>query len=420
MKRIIAIAILFLGTILAFAQVPQKMSYQAVIKNASGDVLQNQNVAVKVSILQGSDSGTVVYSERLTGTTNSAGLLATEIGSGTVLSGNFGTIEWAFGNYWLKTETDPNGGTNYTIAGTSQLLSVPYAMYAKNAGNSVPGGVSTSEWTAIGDDIYNANSGNVGIGTTTPAFPLTVAKTGGEGIIQQSEDGAVKIGFWTNSGSAYVQTSSDHDLRFATNNGNAQMTLQKTTGNLGIGTTTPTEKLDVNGKTRTTNFQMTNGAGEGKVLTSDAGGNATWQTMKMPYSENIRFSCRLEGSGSTYTLTERYNTSNLVTATNYNSYSGGLSIKISFQKSGLYHFDFNATSYSSSTNDISYTNIVVKESDTEIISSNTVPYIVGIASFSNGFDYYVTAPKDLYIKVSSVDAPTSFQRINVTGNYISE
>lgn|GEM_PF-2625513 len=78
----------------------------------------------------------MVYSERLTGTTNGDGLLSMEIGSGAVLSGTFSTIDWSSGNYWLKTETDPTGGTNYSISGASQLLSVPYAMYAKTSGGT--------------------------------------------------------------------------------------------------------------------------------------------------------------------------------------------------------------------------------------------------------------------------------------------
>lgn len=130
MKKLILLAGLIIGT-MAFAQAPQQMSYQAVIRNASGQLVQNQAVAVRASILKDSPSGTVVYSERLTGTTNANGLLSTAIGSGTVLSGDFTTIDWSSGIYFLKTETDPTGGTSYSITGTSQLLSVPYAMLAK-------------------------------------------------------------------------------------------------------------------------------------------------------------------------------------------------------------------------------------------------------------------------------------------------
>lgn len=146
MKKILLTVGILLGCHLVSAQAPEKMSYQAVMRNSSGQLLTNQNIGVKVSVLQGSPAGAAVYSERLTGTTNTNGLISLEIGSGTVLSGTFSTINWPSGNYYLKTETDPTGGTNYTIAGTSQLLSVPYAMYAKSAGSS--GGSFTLPYTA--------------------------------------------------------------------------------------------------------------------------------------------------------------------------------------------------------------------------------------------------------------------------------
>lgn len=139
MKKILFLLGIVLGSHIAFAQVPEKMSYQAIIRNASGQVLPNQSIAIKASILQGSPAGAAVYSERLTGNTNTNGLITLEIGSGTVLTGTFNTINWSTGSYYLKTETDLAGGTNYTIIGTSQLLSVPYAMFAKSAG-AVSGG----------------------------------------------------------------------------------------------------------------------------------------------------------------------------------------------------------------------------------------------------------------------------------------
>jgi hypothetical protein len=136
MKKILLSLGIMLGLFIAQAQAPEKMSYQAVMRNGSGQLLINQSIAVKVSILQGSPAGTLVYSERLTGNTNANGLISIEIGTGTILSGVFSAIDWPTGSYYLKTETDPAGGTNYTIAGTSQLLSVPYAMYAKSAGGT--------------------------------------------------------------------------------------------------------------------------------------------------------------------------------------------------------------------------------------------------------------------------------------------
>ena len=98
------------------------MSYQAVVRNASNDLVANQSVGIKISILQGSATGTPVYVETQTPATNANGLVSMEIGNGTVVSGDFTTIDWANGPYFIKTETDPTGGTNYTITGTSQLV----------------------------------------------------------------------------------------------------------------------------------------------------------------------------------------------------------------------------------------------------------------------------------------------------------
>ncbi len=139
MKRIFS---LFAGVMLAYgaiAQAPQRMSYQAVVRNASNDLIMNTSVGVRISVLQGSATGTVAYSETQNVTTNLNGLMSLEIGTGTVVSGNFSTISWGVGPYFIKTETDPAGGTNYTITGTQQLLSVPYALYAANAGGGTPG-----------------------------------------------------------------------------------------------------------------------------------------------------------------------------------------------------------------------------------------------------------------------------------------
>ena len=127
---------IFTGLLLAidlWAQAPQKMSYQAVIRNASNTLIVNQSVGIRISIIQGTIFGASVYVETHTASTNANGLVSLEIGSGNILNGNFNTINWANGPYFVKTETDPSGGSNYTIVGTNQLLSVPYALHAKTA-----------------------------------------------------------------------------------------------------------------------------------------------------------------------------------------------------------------------------------------------------------------------------------------------
>lgn len=117
----------------AFSQSPEKMSYQAVVRDVSGNLVTNQTVGMKISILQSSLSGAPVFVETHTPLTNANGLISIEIGEGTVVSGSFVSIDWSAGPYFIKSETDPSGGTSYNISGVSQLLSVPYALYAKTA-----------------------------------------------------------------------------------------------------------------------------------------------------------------------------------------------------------------------------------------------------------------------------------------------
>jgi hypothetical protein len=128
----------------ASAQAPEKMSYQAVIRDANNKLVISQAVGMKISILQTTSTGTAVYVETQTPTTNANGLVSIEIGGGTAVTGTFAAIYWANGPYFIKTETDPAGGTSYTITGTSQILSVPYAQHAKTA-EKITGGIIEKE-----------------------------------------------------------------------------------------------------------------------------------------------------------------------------------------------------------------------------------------------------------------------------------
>ncbi len=137
MKKLITLFIAVIFATVMMAQTPQKMSYQAVVRNAAGELVSSQSVGMKISILQGSPGGKLVYQEIYNPypQTNANGLVSLEIGEGKPVNGDFSTIDWSNGPYYLMTETDPSadGGTNYTISGTSQLLSVPYALYANSA-----------------------------------------------------------------------------------------------------------------------------------------------------------------------------------------------------------------------------------------------------------------------------------------------
>jgi len=163
-----------------YGQAPSKMSYQAVIRNSSNTLVSNQPVGMRISILQGSASGTAVYVETQTPTTNDNGLASLEIGGGTVVSGNISTMDWANGPYFIKTETDANGGSNYSITGTSQLLSVPYAFFS---GNGIVG-VSLT-----GDTLYLGN----GTHLIVPGISAANNSSGGQTGITQHTCGADSV-----------------------------------------------------------------------------------------------------------------------------------------------------------------------------------------------------------------------------------
>lgn len=139
MKKSITILAVSLLTVSMFAQAPQKMSYQAVIRNTNNALVITAPVGMQISILQGSPTGTPVYVETQVPSTNANGLISLEIGSGTIVTGTFASINWAVGPYFIKTETDPAGGTAYSTTGTTQLMSVPYSLYAEKSGTTIGG-----------------------------------------------------------------------------------------------------------------------------------------------------------------------------------------------------------------------------------------------------------------------------------------
>ena len=133
MKKMYLSVCLMMATMVGLAQVPQAFSYQAVIRDSNNVLLMNQMVGEKISLVKDSVGGTVVYSELHSVKTNANGLISLQIGTGNILTGSFSGIDWSSGVYFIRTETDPKGGSSYTISNTSQLLSVPYALQAGSA-----------------------------------------------------------------------------------------------------------------------------------------------------------------------------------------------------------------------------------------------------------------------------------------------
>ena len=131
------IIIILFFPIFAIAQAPQKINFQSILRNSSGEVIGNKSVGLKISILSGSIDGLSVYSETHAKTTDASGLISLQIGNGTVISGIFVNIDWGGASHFIKLEADFSGGSNYVVLGTQELMSVPYAMYASKTDTSV-------------------------------------------------------------------------------------------------------------------------------------------------------------------------------------------------------------------------------------------------------------------------------------------
>lgn len=220
MKKItkIAAALLFtfsFGLSTVQAQAPEKMSYQAVVRNASNNLVTNQAVGMQISILQGSATGTAVYVETQNISTNANGLVTLEIGTGAQVSGDFTTIDWANDTYFIKTETDPTGGTSYTITGTSQLMSVPYALHAKTAESITSAGSGSTDNFYLGQDTLGGIVYYIYKDVSGTQHGLIVNKTESTAQWQaagtltnanRTEDGAYNTALMTNSAAATYVT----------------------------------------------------------------------------------------------------------------------------------------------------------------------------------------------------------------------
>lgn len=333
----------------AFAQVPQGFNYQAVARNSVGVLLQNQSLGVKLSLHQGSAGGTVVYSERQTPTTNQFGLFTVTVGQGTLLSGAFNTIVWSSGNYWLQVELDVAGGTSYTNMGTSQLLTVPFAMYAASSGTggatgpTGPTGATGAQgpqgiqgatgplvvgtagqtlrhngttWVAT-SNLYNDGT-NIGIGTTAPLSRLHVT------------DGTYNINIGTSGGalSAFNTATTGTYLGWGTwaaiFNGNAIPNLGNTydlgSSSYGFKDFYMTNKLFVNGN-----------ATPNSILGTTATGTLQWVNNAVGFSAYSSVTQSLPGNTQVTFDTEEFDDGgNFAT----NAFTAPVA--------GLYHFDAHA------------------------------------------------------------------------------
>lgn len=220
MKTIYSLLFTF-ACLTSFSQAPQSVSYQGIARDASGNAYASQSISLRLSILQGGVSGTNVYQEIHNTTTNTHGLFVLQMGNGTVQSGSFSNIDWGNSTYFVQTEMDETGGSNYQLLGTSQILSVPYALYAENAGNlqdndstnelnttmvvngtnlelTDGGGTLTADLSGLGgntlDEAYDQGGAGAGANITADAGPVTMNTNSSNAIVLDVDHNNTGVG----------------------------------------------------------------------------------------------------------------------------------------------------------------------------------------------------------------------------------
>ena len=139
MKKLFTLLATVTLSVMLFAQAPQTFSYQTVIRDNNWQTIANQNVSIEIAIREDAANGTIIYKEAHSSTTNDLGLVNLAVGGGGVVSGSWANIDWGNHSYFIQVAVDVLAGVNYIVMGTTQLRSVPYALYAENAGSSTPG-----------------------------------------------------------------------------------------------------------------------------------------------------------------------------------------------------------------------------------------------------------------------------------------
>jgi uncharacterized protein (TIGR02145 family) len=265
----------------AISQAPNKFSYQAVIRNSSNALVTNSAVGMRISILQTSATGTAVY----------VGLASLEIGGGTVVSGNFSSINWANGPFFIKTETDPTGGINYSIIGTTQLLSVPYALFAENAGNSTPGpmgpagvngnGIASTIDNGDGTFTFNYDDGSVFTTSDLTGPQGATGQPGASGNGFSNGTTTNQIMFWNGSTWTPLNPGTNGQVLAICNNNLTWVTLN---GICPVGTIT---SLACNSATYTGFLMSGSAANSVSVTVSYSGGNGAPHNGQSVASTNV-------------------------------------------------------------------------------------------------------------------------------------
>lgn len=295
MKRLFPLLLLLISATV-FAQSPNAINYQAVVRDASGNIIANQAVGMRIAILQGSQNGTIVFQETFAPTTTDFGLVNVAIGTGTLLNGSFTNINWGNGPYFIQVAVDPNGGTAYSVLGTSQLISVPYALYAKNVPTTLsqltndagfitsPNDADSSPTNEIQTLTLNGSSLSISGGNS-----VTLPSAGGGNTL----DGAYDQG-GAGAGRSITVDAGEVDMTTATSNGIALRVKNTNTGvgliaqNTNASNTFSTVQAETNSSSTNASAIIGNTTGAAWAVSGQVASTATAQAGV--YGSNLRTS----------------------------------------------------------------------------------------------------------------------------------
>lgn len=238
MKKLVTIlTVVLLNTILFAQSPPQMISYQAIIRNNSNALVASTQVGMQISILQTSSMGgiTPVYVETQTPTTNINGLVSLQVGAGTVVSGAFSTINWANGPFYIQTDTDLTGGTNYSITGSSQLLSVPYALFAKTVGtiteaDPIFAASAANGITATNISDWNNKQNVLTAGSGISISGTTISTLSNAHHVNESYGGGIVFYVYDNGQHGLIVSTADQNTGIRWSNGTFRNTGSKGDG----------------------------------------------------------------------------------------------------------------------------------------------------------------------------------------------
>jgi len=272
MKKNFLTVVLITIALTLFAQTPQVFKYQTVVRDNSGNVQVNKSVSFQISILQGSPTGTNIYTETHFTVTNDFGLVNLKIGNGEIFFGTIEEIDWENGPYFLQVKMDETGGTNWVLMGTSQLLSVPYAQFSDFTGD-------TTRWRKNNNNLYY-NNGRIGIGTHSP-LPWTKLdirgnlSVDGKTVISNMAVGQETVLNLSNTTSNWELVAASDNNRFDIRKWSEVPAFSVSDNNyVGIGTTSPSGILDIAG---IYHFPSVDGS-TGQVLKTDGSGTLSWSS----------------------------------------------------------------------------------------------------------------------------------------------